>query len=141
VSKDWTKRRILEWYASFGASMALAFVVALGLATLVASRIAKPFAKVADDAEKLGDGDLESTVPRPDTFLAEPIRLADSLEKMRSQVARSNAAERAQREELDAVLDGVDEGILAIAPDERIHYANRQVLELLQRPREDVVGA
>ena len=141
VPKDWVRRRVLEWYAGFGVSMALAFLLALGLATLVASRIAQPFAKVADDAERLGDGDLETRVPRPETFLAEPIRLADSLEKMRVQVARSNAAERSQREELDTVLDGVDEGILAIDGQERVHYANRQVLDLLKRPRDEVVGS
>jgi signal transduction histidine kinase len=141
VSRDWVRRRILEWYASFGVSIALAFLLALALSTLVASGIAKPFARVADEAEQLGGGDLETPVPRPDTFLAEPIRLADSLEKMRVQVAKSNAAERMQREELDTVLDGVDEGILAVDSKDRIHYANKQVLELLQRPRDEIVGA
>jgi signal transduction histidine kinase len=141
VSKDWVKRRILEWYAALGVSIVVAFCVALGLSTFVASRIARPFARVADDADRLGGGDLETVVRRPDTFLAEPIRLADSLEKMRAQVATSTAAERRQREELDTVLDGVDEGILAIDAEERIHYANRQVLELLKRPRDEVIGS
>ncbi len=140
VGQDWVRRRILEWYTAFGVSIAVAFLIALSLAVLVASRIARPFAQVADDAERLGNGDLETAVPRPVTFLAEPIRLADSLEKMRAQVGISNASERSQREELDTVLDGVDEGIVAIDTEERIHYANRQFLELVKRPREDVIG-
>jgi signal transduction histidine kinase len=140
VADEWVRRRVLEWHAAFGAAMALALLLAMALASLVAARIARPFAKVADDAERLGDGDLETAVPRPETFLAEPVRLADSLEKMRAQVARSTAAERRQREELDTVLDGVDEGILAVDQDERVHYANRQVLALLKRQREDVLG-
>jgi signal transduction histidine kinase len=140
VGTDWVRRRVLEWYAGLGVSVLVAFVLAFGLATLVGSRIARPFARVADDAERLGDGDLETAVQRPDTFLAEPVRLARSLEKMRAQVASSNAAERRQREELDTVLDGVDEGIAAIDNEGRIHYANRQLLELLKRSREDVLG-
>ena len=140
VGTDWVRRRVLEWYAGLGVTVVVAFLVALGLAMLIASRIARPFARVADDAERLGDGDLQTAVPRPDTFLDEPIRLADSLEKMRTQVASSNAAERQQREELDTVLDGVDEGIAAIDNAGRIHYANRQLSELLGRPRDDVIG-
>jgi signal transduction histidine kinase len=140
VPQDWVRRRVLEWHAAFGASMALALLLAMALASLVASRIARPFAKVADDATRLGDGDLQTAVPRPETFLVEPVLLADSLEKMRVQVASSNAAERRQREELDTVLDGVDEGILAVDREDRVHYANRQVLELLKRPREEVLG-
>lgn len=140
VSQDWVQRRTLEWYGAFGLSMAVAFVLALSLAVLTASRIARPFAQVADDAERLGGGDLQTPVPRPETFLAEPVRLAESLEKMRAQVGQSNAAERAQREELDTILDGVDEGIVAIDDADRIHYANRQFLELVKRTREDVLG-
>jgi len=140
VGSDWVHRRLLEWYAGLGVSVLVAFLLALGLAMLVGSRIARPFARVADDAERLGDGDLQTAVPKPDTFLAEPVRLAESLEKMRTQVASSNAAERQQREELDTVLDGVDEGIAAIDSEGRIHYANRQLLDLLKRSRDDVVG-
>ena len=140
VPQDWVRRRVIEWHAAFGASMALALLLAMALASLVASRIARPFAKVADDATRLGDGDLQTAVPRPETFLAEPVLLADSLEKMRAQVASSNAAERRQREELDTVLDGIDEGILAVDREDCVHYANRQVLELLQRTREEVLG-
>lgn len=140
VGQDWVRRRILEWYTAFGVSIAVAFLIAMTLAVVVASRIGRPFARVADDAERLGNGDLDTVVPRPVTFLAEPIRLADSLEKMRTQVALSTTSERRQREELDTVLDGVDEGIVAIDTEERIHYANRQFLELLRCSREDVIG-
>jgi signal transduction histidine kinase len=140
VGEDWVRRRILEWYAAFAISMLVAFALAMALAILVAARIARPFAKVADDAERLGGGDLETRVAAPDSFLAEPVRLAESLEKMRTRVAESNAAERSQRQELDTVLDGVDEGILAVDSQERIHYANRQLLELLKCTREEVIG-
>lgn len=140
VGKEWVERRILEWYTGFGIAIAAAFAVALSLAVLVASRIGRPFARIADEAERLGNGDLDTEVARPETFLAEPVRLADSLEKMRRQVAGSTAMERRQREELDTVLDGVDEGIVAVDDEETIHYANRQFLSLVEKARDDVVG-
>jgi signal transduction histidine kinase len=140
VADDWVERRIIEWLASFGLSSLVTGVLALALATLLAARIARPFAQLALEAERLGSGDLETPVAAPVTFLSEPAALAASLEQMRRQVGTLTATERSQREELDAVLDGVDEGIVGVDAGQRIHYANRQFLALVGRAREDVLG-
>ena len=140
VAPDWVSKRILEWFGSFGLTSLAASLLALLLAVLVAARIAKPFDALARDAERLGRGDLQTPVPAPVTFLAEPIALASSLEQMRQRVATLTATERTQREELDAVLDGVDEGIVGVDAGHDIHYANRQFLALVGRTREDVIG-
>jgi signal transduction histidine kinase len=66
--------------------------------------------------------------------------LASNLEQMRTRVASLTANERSQRQELDAVLDGVDEGIVGLDPEQRIHYANRQFLALVGKEREQVMG-
>ena len=134
------ERRIVEWLAAFGLSGLVTVVLALGLAIVLAARISRPFAQLALDAERLGSGDLETPVPSPVTFLAEPVALAASLEQMRRRVGTLTATERNQREELDAVLDGVDEGIVGVDADQLIHYANRQFLALVGRSREDVIG-
>ncbi len=140
VPQAWVTRRIMEWFASFALASALTGVVAFALAVLLASRIARPFAQVARDAERLGRGDLETPVAPPATFLAEPVALASSLEAMRGQVSRLTMTERSQREELDAVLDGVDEGIVGVDAAGRVHYANRQFIELVGLDREEVIG-
>lgn len=140
VAQDWVKRRIFEWLASFGLSSLITVGIALALAILLSARISRPFAQLARDAERLGSGDLETPVPTPVTFLAEPAALASSLEKMRQQVGTLTATERNQREELDAVLDGVDEGIVGLDADQTIHYANRQFLALVGCTREDILG-
>jgi PAS domain-containing protein len=54
---------------------------------------------------------------------------------MRERVATLTATERSQREELDAVLDGVDEGIVEVDRDRRVHYAIREFLALVGRGR------
>lgn len=141
VGNDWVDGRVVEWYTRFGIAIAVAFGVALSLAVLVASRIGKPFAKIADEAERLGGGDLGTAVAAPRTFLAEPLRLADSLESMRRQVGAAYETERRQREELDTVLDGVDEGIAAVDDEGAIHYANLQFGDLVGQARETLLGA
>lgn len=140
VQQDWVERQMLEWFASFGLSGLLTLGIALALAIVVAARIGRPFAELARDAERLGSGDLQTPVENPETFLAEPTALAAGLERMRERVSSLTATERSQREELDAVLDGVDEGIVGIDPEGRVHYANRQFLALLGREREAVLG-
>lgn len=140
VDQAWVEQRIVEWLAAFGVTGLFTCALALGLAVLLAARISLPFAQLARDAARLGRGDLETPVPTPETFLSEPVALAASLEEMRSRVGLLTAQERAQREELDAVLDGVDEGILGVDADNRIHYANRQFLALVGKPREEILG-
>jgi signal transduction histidine kinase len=140
VRQDWVERRIFEWFAAFGFSGLVTIAIALVLAILVAARVGRPFAELARDADRLGSGDLQTPIDAPDTVLAEPLALATGLENMRERVSTLTAAERAQREELDAVLDGVDEGIVGIDPQQRVHYANRQFLGLLGKEREEVLG-
>jgi signal transduction histidine kinase len=140
VADEWVERRIFEWLAAFIVAAVVTCGLALGLAVLLASRISRPFAQLASSADRLGRGDLGTPIGRPDTFLAEPLALASSLESMRQQVGALTATERSQREELDAVLDGVDEGIAGVDLEDRIHYANRQFLALAERTREEVLG-
>jgi signal transduction histidine kinase len=140
VDQAWVEQRIVEWLAAFGLTGLLTGALALGLAVLLAARISLPFAQLARDAARLGRGDLETPIATPVTFLSEPVALAASLEEMRGRVGLLTAKERAQREELDAILDGVDEGIVGIDAERRIHYANRQFMALVGRGREDVLG-
>ena len=140
VGQDWVERRIFQWLGNFGLTGLVTGAIALALAVLLAARISRPFAQLARDAERLGRGDLQTPVGAPRTFLSEPVALAASLEQMRGQVATLTETERAQRQELDAVLDGVDEGIVGVDEQQRIHYANRQFLALMGRGREEVLG-
>jgi signal transduction histidine kinase len=140
VAQEWVERRIFEWLAGFIVAALATCGLALALAVLLANRISRPFAQLAGSANRLGSGDLDTPIQPPNTFLAEPVALASSLEAMRQQVGALTATERSQRQELDAVLDGVDEGIAGVDPEGRIHYANRQFLALLEQSREEVLG-
>lgn len=140
VHEQWLTRRILEWLGVFGLSSLVTGGIAFALAYLLAARIALPFARLTNVARRLGSGDLATPVAPPGTFLSEPVALAENLENMRARVSALTESEREQRQELDVILDGVDEGIVGIDDQEVVHYANRQFLELVGRERGDVIG-
>lgn len=140
VHEQWLKRRMLEWLTNFGLSSVVTGGLAFALAYLLAARISRPFARLTAAAGRLGSGDLSTPVSVPRTFLAEPVSLAESLESMRARVAALTLTEREQRQELDVILDGVDEGIAGIDEHDTIHYANRRLLEMIGRDRGEVVG-
>jgi signal transduction histidine kinase len=131
---------LLEWLLAFLAGSLAIVAVAIAVAVWLARRIADPFAQLAADAERLGVGNLETRIRRPDTRLVEPNAFARSLEGMRQQVRAIAENERHQRNELDMVLDGVGDGIVAVDADEKVIYANRRFLELLDSQEADVIG-
>ena len=130
----------LAWLAAFALGSLAVATIAASLAAWLARRIAQPFARLAMAAERLGVGDLETPIEVPATELAEPVALARGLDSMRRQVRALADQERRQRQELDAVLDGVGDGIVAVDATQAIRYANRSFLQLVGRPEADVLG-
>lgn len=133
-------RDTLGWLFTFAMGTVLVASLAALAAAWLARRIAHPFGQLARAAERLGVGDLETPVETPSTDLAEPAALARSLEGMRRQVRALTESERRQRLELDAVLDGVGDGIVAVDGGQVVRYANRQFLTLVGREEDDVLG-
>lgn len=131
---------LLEWLAAFLLGSLAIVVVAIAVAVWLARRISLPFAQLAVAAERLAVGDLETRIRAPDTRLAEPRAFARSLDDMRRQVLALAEQERQQRGELDRVLDGVGDGIVAVDDDERVLYANRRFLDLVGGEQDDVLG-
>lgn len=140
LPREAVAREGLRWLLAFVLGSVVLAALAAAVAVWLARRIASPFALLARAAERLGVGDLETPVPVPVTDLVEPVALARSLDAMRLQVRASTESERRQRNELDAILDGVEDGIVAVSPDRTIQYANRQFLELTGQDEQAVVG-
>ena len=69
----WLLSHFQSWLGNFGLTGLVTGVLALALAVLLAARISRPFAQLARDAERLGRGDLDTPVPKPRTFLSEPV--------------------------------------------------------------------
>src|SRR5690606_38651188 len=137
VPRSATTRDIAAWLGAFALVTALAAAVAAALGIWLARRMAEPFASLARSAERLGVGDLETPVATPPTPLREQAALARNLEGMRRQLRTATGRERAQRQELDAVLDGVEDGIVAVDEGRFVRYANRAFLALVDRTEQD----
>lgn len=130
--------QVSNWFGLLALGVgALALLVAL-LSARLSARISRPFAELANTSHRLGMGDLQTELPTRQYPLAEADALLRSLDGMRVNLLDLTERERAQRQELDAVLDGVDEGIVAVDAERQIQYANRRFQDLFEG--EAVIG-
>jgi two-component system phosphate regulon sensor histidine kinase PhoR len=111
---------------------AVALLLALAASALVARWVERPLREIEATAARLAGGDLSvhAAVAGP----AEVERLAGSLNRMADQVRERMEAERRARSDLEAVLAGVVEGVVAVDGRERILFMNAAAARLLSVP-------
>ncbi len=115
------------------------------LSLLISRRISAPIVGIERIAERFAAGELSLRVPTPDS--AELAALAGSLNKMAAQLGERITTITEQRNELDAVLSSMDEGVFAVDNKGRIVSVNPAAASLLgieplqtqDRPLEEVV--
>ena len=105
---------------------------------LLSRRISRPLEDIRRIAERIAHGDLEARVARPDN--EELGELARTLNQMAAQLGeRLNTITR-QRNEQEAVLASMVEGVLAVDRDERILHLNHAAAHLLDLTPEQARG-
>jgi len=122
--------------------LATALLVAAGAVVvgLVASRrISAELRPIVEGAGRLAGGDLDVRLPEPRT--AEFAAVAESLNDMATDLAGKVRALVAERNERDAVLGGMAEGVLAVSADERVIAVNPAAARLLGVDAAAVEGA
>jgi two-component system phosphate regulon sensor histidine kinase PhoR len=105
-------------------------VLAAVVSWVVSRRISKPLEKLKRGAELFARGDLESRLAVPDS--EELGGLAEAMNHMASQLDNRIRAETKQRNEMEAVLSSMVEGVLAVDAEERVIGINRAAAELLK---------
>ena len=111
-----------------------AIILALGVAYLLARALAQPLVVLADRARGLASGDFSRRAPRNvrvaelDELGAAFNRLTDELEARLSQLGR-------ERDEMQALIDAMAEGVIALTEDARILRTNRAARTLLNLPQ------
>lgn len=104
----------------------------------LALRISRPLENLQQGAEAFAAGDLRKRLRIDYSF--EMAAVADSMNRMATQLEeRIGVAER-QRNELEAVLSGMAEGVLALDADENVVRMNACALRLLGRQNADSLG-
>jgi two-component system phosphate regulon sensor histidine kinase PhoR len=89
----------------------------------------RPLKRLAGAARRLASGDLDGRIRiRGSTELAQ---LSQALNEMRAHLAAHIQTITAQRQDLEQVIASLDEGLVAVGPDNRVVMANRAALDLL----------
>ena len=121
---------------------ALAGVLVLLLATALSywlsQRISSPLVALREGAERFARGELQHSLPAPDS--KEIGELADVMTEMAHQLDDRLQTVVGQRNELEAVLAGMVEGVLAVDLDMRLRSINRAGAALLESDQHSIIG-
>lgn len=109
----------------------IALVVAWGLSVA----LAWPMATLADQARKLAGGDLEQRVTTG-RRVVEMENLAQAFNRLASDLQARMRELSGERDEIQAIIDSLDEGVLALDGEARVVRWNRAATELLNFPAE-----
>ena len=116
----------------------LAMIVALVAAYLLSLAFARPLVELADRARRLSAGDFTRSVPHARVVELQEVsvafnRLADELRARLSELGR-------ERDEMQALIDCMAEGVVALTGDARLLRTNRTARALLNLPESPPSG-
>lgn len=125
-------------YTQLGAGV-LFITVLVALLSLAASRrITIPIQEIREGAERLAGGDMASRLRMPDS--EELGQLAETMNTMAGQLDdRIQTVER-QRNELEAVLSSMVEGVLAVDTKECVISLNSAAADMFDVPKDRAIG-
>jgi signal transduction histidine kinase len=113
--------------------------LAAGAAGLLYGRwLARPVVALRDMAARIGRGDFTAAVPSVAPH--EVGELARSMDEMRRNLVDLTDTLRHREAEVQAVLDGIVEGVYTVDESRIVRYVNAQVPQLLGRPEAEIVG-
>lgn len=108
-----------------------AMLVALVVAYLLSRLLARPLVTLADRAALLAQGDFSRRVPR-DARVQELDELALAFNRLTDELQARLQELGRERDEMQALIDCMAEGVVALTDDARILRTNRAARELLQ---------
>jgi len=109
-------------------SLGIILLVA-GLSLILSRRLTRPLEEFRRGAERFARGDLSLKLPRPD--LAELVPLGEAMNRMAAELDERIGTILHQRQEQEAVLASMVEGVIAVDSRSRIISLNRVAADLL----------
>jgi len=109
-------------------SLGIIFLSA-GLSLILSRRLTRPLEEFRRGAERFARGDLSLKLPQPD--LAELVSLGETMNRMASQLDERIGTIIRQRQEQEAVLASMVEGVIAVDSRSRVISLNRAATKLL----------
>ena len=130
------KLNSIQTQIAFG-GLLIAFFAA-GISLYVSRRISRPIEKMKEGAEHFARGDLLHRLP--ETNLQEIGSLANALNQMAAQLDDRIKTIINQRNELEAILSSMEEGVIAFDMDERIISINQAAAQIFENNPKDMLN-
>ena len=110
----------------------LALLLALLLAMAIAEVIARRLRRIVDFAEKIAAGDLSARIAERSGD--EIAQVAGALDRTARRLEENFAAIRESRSELEALLNSMTDGVIAVSPDLKVRWANQAIASIVHQP-------
>lgn len=120
-------KQVYRWIIASGIVIGL---IAVCLSYFILKKISKPLEEMKQDAEWFAKGELNHRLVIPST--EELGNLAVALNEMANQLRERITTITRQRNELEAVLSSMVEGVITVDPEERISRINKAAAGLLK---------
>jgi two-component system, OmpR family, phosphate regulon sensor histidine kinase PhoR len=111
---------------------ALALLLALVLALVIAEVISYRLRRIVRFAEKVASGDLTARIA--ETSGDEIAQVAMALDATARKLEENFAAVRESRAELEALLNSMTDGVIAVSPDMKVRWANHAIATIIHQP-------
>lgn len=116
-------------YLDLGLGSLLILLLAMGLSVVLSRRITRPLEEMRRGAERLAKGDLGLKLPKPE--VKELVSLTEALNFMAAELDDRISALVRQRQEQEAILASMVEGVIAVDGQARLISLNRAAADLL----------
>lgn len=126
------RKHIADMQRTLLRSAALALLFALALAIGVAQTVASRLKRIVGFAERVAAGDLSARIAEPSGD--EIAQVAMALDRTARRLEEHFTAVRESRSELEALLNSMHDGVIAISPEMRVRWANRAITGFVRRP-------
>jgi two-component system phosphate regulon sensor histidine kinase PhoR len=123
---------ISEIHKTLLRATALALLFALALAVAVAQLISSRLKRIVAFAERISAGDLSARIKESGTD--EIAQMATALDRTARRLEESFAAMRESRADLEALLNSMKDGVIAVSPEMKVLWANEAMTGIVRRP-------
>jgi two-component system phosphate regulon sensor histidine kinase PhoR len=111
---------------------AVALLFAMVLAAVVAQLIASRLRKIVGFAERVAAGDLSARIDERSGDEIAQVGMA--LDRTARRLEENFAAVRESRSELEALLNSMTDGVIAVSPEMRVRWANQAITGIVRQP-------
>ncbi len=109
----------------------LALLLALVLAAVIAEVISRRLRRIVRFAEQVAAGDLSARIA--ETSGDEIAQVAMALDRTARRLEENFAAVRESRSELEALLNSMTDGVIAVSPDMKVRWANHAIAGIVHQ--------